>query len=194
MIVHDCEQGSPEWHALRCGIVTCSELSSVLAKGQGKTRRTYMLKVLGERLTGTTTDSYSNHHMERGIEQEPEARELYQFLTDAEVIQVGIIINHDVGYSPDGLVGDDGSIEIKSKLPHIHLEALLSDKVPPEHMTQIQGGLWVSERKWCDFISYCPGIKPFIRRVFRDEKKIAEIEMAVGAFCLELDSLQEQAA
>lgn len=191
MIMLDCEQGTPEWHAARCGIVTASSMAQVMAKGQGKTRAGYMFKLIGEVFTGEPAESYSNAHMERGTALEPEAREIYASIA-GEVTQCGFIRNHDdiggVGYSPDALVGDDGLAEIKTKLPHLQAELLLADRVPPEHMAQIQCGLWVSERQWLDFVSYWPGMPLFVKRVQRDDAYIATMREEVIAFYAEMKS------
>jgi predicted phage-related endonuclease len=187
IIYEELVQGTEEWLQARCGIVTASEMSSVLAKGQGKSRASYMYKLIGERITGEPTPSYSNAHMERGHEHEPIARGLYEDATDYLVREVGFITDHGVGFSPDGLVDDDGLVEIKSKLAHIQAEVLDHGKVPTEHVKQIQTGLWVSGRKWLDFVSYCPGMPLFIKRMERDEKLIEEMKEAVTLFYAELE-------
>lgn len=200
MIIHDVEQGSPEWFAARSGIPTASEISSVLAKGRSKnepskTRYNYMMKLLSERLTGEVLDGFAgNSHTERGHIHEPEARALYGFLNDVEPLAVGFITNDDrtCGASPDSLVNDDGINEIKSKLPHIHLPVLLSQQVPTEHVLQIQTELWISEREWCDFISYWPELPLVVVRVNRDEEKIGQIAEAVKIFNDELFELEKQ--
>lgn len=188
--VFDCEQGTPEWFAARLGIPTASEFSTVLAKGRGggdsKTRRTYMLKLIGERLTGEPMWTYSNEHMERGKAMEDEARDLYSMVRDVEPQRVGFLRRGDAGASPDSLVGDDGLLEIKTKLPHLHLEAMLAGKLPAEHVAQCQGQLWISGRPWLDFVSYWPGLTPFIVRVERDDIYIKSLEAAVAEFLAEL--------
>lgn len=189
----DCIQGSDEWFKVRAGCVTASEFATVMAKGKNgadsKTRRTYMLKLIGEIMTGEPCESYTNKHMERGKEMEAEARDYYAFMTDLEPVRVGFLKNGRVGCSPDSLIGNDGMHEIKTKLPHLHLEALLAGELPPEHKAQCQGGLWVAEREWVDFQSYWPKLPPFIKRVYRDEKYIAEISKAVSEFIAELGEL-----
>lgn len=191
--VFNMPQGSDEWFEIRRGIVTASEFGTLLMSGRGggdsKTRRTYMLKLMGERLTGDPMYRYSNDHMERGHDQEPAARELYAFQTDLEPQAVGFIKNGSVGCSPDSIVGDDGMVEIKTKLAHLHLDVLLGDVVPNEHMAQIQGQLWVAEREWCDFVSYCPKLPLFVKRVQRDEAFIDRIRKAVDLFERELITL-----
>lgn len=186
------EQGTPEWLRARMGIPTASEFATVMAKGEGKTRRTYMLKLLGERLTGEPSDSYSNAHMERGKEMEAEARDMYEFMQDVECKQVGFIRNGDRGASPDSLVGQAGGCEIKTKLPHLQLDVLLRDRLPPEHVAQCQGFLWVAEREWVDFVSYWPKLPLFVKRVYRDEDFIQKLAFEVSMFNGELAQLVER--
>jgi len=180
--IFNCEQGSPEWFACRLGIPTASNFATVMAKGEGKTRRTYLLKLIGERLTGDPSDSYSNAHIERGQVMEAEARALYTFMTDVEPEQVGFIRDGNKGCSPDGLIGTAGMTEIKTKLAHIQLEVLLADRLPPEHAAQCQGNLWVANREWIDFCSYWPKLPLFIKRVYRDEIYIKKLASEVDAF------------
>lgn len=184
--IFNCEQGSADWFACRAGIPTASEFSTVLAKGKGGgesvTRRKYMLTLIGEILTGKQLESYTNAHMERGKEMEAEARDLYSMVTEAELVQVGFLRRGEAGASPDSLIGGDGMLEIKTKLPHLQLECLLSDSVPSEHAAQLQGQLWIAERPWVDFVSYWPGLPLFVKRVFRDEAYIARLKVEVAAF------------
>lgn len=193
--VFNCDQGTPEWHACRAGIPTASEFATVLMQGQkkgepSKTRRKYMLTLIGERLTGQPAESYVNANMLRGKEHEPEARKLYRAMNyDVQTEQVGFIRNGDKGCSPDLLVGNNGMTEFKSNQPHILLEMHLADEVPKEHECQLQGGLWVAEREWIDFMAYWPGLDPFVKRVYRDEKLIKSIELGVEIFNNELNEL-----
>jgi hypothetical protein len=191
-------QGSPEWHAARCGCVTASEFSAVLAKGQGKTRAAYLRRVVAEMLTGKPTpDTYKNAHMDRGHEQEPIARDEYEAATGDFVTQVGFIRHPDmpVGCSPDGLVGDDGGAEIKSVIPTVQLDTLLSGGYPPEHRPQVQGSLWLTKRKWWDFCSYSPdmpeNLRLYVFRVERDEEYIAKLEAEVTAFVREAIQMRD---
>lgn len=183
-----CEQGTEEWHMARLGIVTMSRVQCLLVKGRdasgfGADALSYMFELMGERFTGEAAGSFAgNQHTQRGHEHEPIARAAYEERTGAQVHETGIMLNHGVGYSPDGLVDNNGLIEIKSKLPKKLLEALYANEVPGEHMGQIQGGLWVSEREYLDFIAYFPGIPIFVKRVFRDEKVISNIAEAVSRF------------
>jgi hypothetical protein len=196
--IFDCEQGSAEWFAARAGIPTASEFATVLAKGRGggggesKGRRTYMLKLVGERLTGQPMESYSNDHMERGKAMEDEARDLYAMVRDVEPERVGFMRRGDAGASPDSLIGTAGLAEIKTKLPHLQIEVLLANRLPPEHVAQVQGQLWISGREWCDFVSYWPGLPLFVARVQRDEVYIAALAAAVAEFNAELHEVIAQ--
>lgn len=182
-----CDQGTDEWRRCRLGIPTASEFGSILAKGERKMRHTYMMKLLGERFTGEPADNYTNGHMERGKAMEDEARRLYAFMQDAEPVRVGFVRRGDVGCSPDSLVGDDGMLEIKTKLPHLQIAALIAGKLPPEHLAQVQGQMWVAERQWVDFVSYWPKLPLFVKRVPRDEAYIATLVAEVEQFLAELN-------
>jgi len=187
-----CEQGTETWARLRLGLPTASNFADVLAKGQGKTRRTYMLKLLGERFCGEPAESFQSPHMERGKAMEADAREMFAFMEDAELEQVGFIRNGNKGCSPDSLIGDAGMLEIKTALPHIQLERIFADRLPPEHVAQVQGQLWVAEREWCSFVSYWPRLPLFVKKVYRDEEYIATLAAEVGRFNDELDTLTEK--
>lgn len=194
------KQGSPEWLDARSGIVTMSRLKDLLVNGKdasgfGSGAISYMHELIGERMTGEALPWQGNAHTERGHEMEPIARELYEQATGNATEEVGIIIRdvlrsndvYCVGYSPDGLVGQDGAIEIKSKLPKFQVEVLLSGEIPKEHIAQIQGGLWASQREWLDFVSYWPGMPLFVKRAYRDEKMISLIAERVEAFYAEME-------
>jgi hypothetical protein len=189
-IFRDLEQGTPEWHIARAGIPTASEFSTVMASGRGggesKTRRTYMLKLAGEILTGEPSEGYGNGHMDRGHLLEPEARALYAFMADAEPEQVGFIRNGPKGCSPDALIGDAGMLEIKTKLPHLLLDCLIRDEFPADHKAQCQGALWVAEREWIDIAVYWPKLPLFIKRAYRDEEYITRLAESVEQFNAEL--------
>jgi hypothetical protein len=186
----DCEQGSAEWYQARLGLPTASEFATIMAKGrdggESKTRKTYLLKLAGEIITGEPMESYSNGYMERGKELEEEARNLYALMHDVDPVCVGFCKNKIAGCSPDSLIADDGGCEIKVAVPHIQAERLLRGDLPPEHKAQVQGGLWITERKWWDFISYCPKMPLLVVRVERDEGYIANLAGAVKSFNLEL--------
>lgn len=196
MQIIDCDQGSEIWLRSRMGIPTASEFATVLANGRGGgasiTRRTYMAKLAGEILIGEPMENYCNHHMERGIALEPEARDFYRFMTDAELTKIGFVVNGPKGCSPDSLIGDRGILEIKTALPHILIELLFKDEFPPAHKAQCQGALWIAEREFIDIAVYCPKCPLFVKRANRDEAYIAQLASAVDAFNAELDELVER--
>lgn len=179
LIVHTMEQGGPEWFAVRMGKPTASEFATVLAKGEGKTRRTYMLKLAGEILQGDPMVNYQSPDMLRGKEQEDAARDRYALLYDADPVRVGFLEETDVGAgaSPDALLGDEGMLEIKSAAPHILIEKITKGTFPTEHVAQCQGALWISGRDWLDLAVFCPKLPLFVRRIERDaeyHKKLAD--------------------
>jgi hypothetical protein len=191
----DCEQGSEDWYAARMGLVTASELKKVLAKSKELRMRTgYMRKLAGEILTGRPAETYRNADMERGHEQEPEALELYCYATEAEPEKVGFVLNRDLraGWSPDALIGWNAAVEIKTVLPHIMVEIIEADKFPTEFEAQVQGGLWIGEREWCDLCVYCPGMPLFIKRACRDDAFIKKIAHEVEVFQEDLARLVER--
>ena len=190
--VFDCTQGEPEWHLCRLGIPTASKFSDVLAKGQGITRRKYLYQLAGEILTGERHEGYSNQHMERGKEQEDEARKLYQLIYGGDLTSVGFMRRGDAGASPDSLVGDDGLLEVKTRLPHLQVELLATyseDKPPAENITQVQGQMAISGRSWCDLISYCRGLPLARWQIARDEAFIGRLWAEIDAFNEELTQM-----
>lgn len=192
--IYDCEQGTPEWFKARAGIPTASEFSTVLARGKGGgesvTRRKYLLRLAGEVLTEEPApEGYSNGFMERGHELEDEARQLFAFMRDAEPIRVGFIRNGRAGCSPDSLLDDDSGLEIKTAIPAVQIERLQAGRLPPEHVAQVQGSLWVTGRRSWQFMSYCPKLPPLILAVERDDAYIAQLAKAVSAFNEELDAV-----
>lgn len=195
-LFNDIEQGSPEWFAARSGIPTASMFSAVMAKGRSgadsKTRKTYMLNLLGERLTGELQPSITTPDMERGKVMEAEARTLYEFQSDNEVKEIGFIRNGEKGSSPDGVIDSNGCIEIKTKKPALQLAVLLKGEMPPEHKPQVQGHLLVGEYEWCDFISYWPKLKPMIKRIYRDEEYIKTLSEQIDIFNEEMAQLEQK--
>lgn len=195
MQIFECEQNSPEWFQARAGIPTASAFATVMAKGksggESLTRKKYMLELAGEIITGEVAESYSNAHMERGKIMEAEARDLYSFTTDAETKLVGFVRNGNKGCSPDTLIGSNGGAEFKTALPHIQIERLLANRLPPEHVAQVHGNLWVCEREWWDFCSYWPKLPMLTVRVYRDEAYIKALAAAVDQFNEELAAVVE---
>lgn len=191
-------QQTQEWFESRRGRATASMFSAILAKGEGKTRKAYMLKLAAERLTGQVAESFSNSHTQRGTEQEPLARLAYEARTGELVETVGFIAHSEImaGASPDGLVNHDGGVEIKSVIPTVQIETIQRGGYPIEHRAQIQGGLWITGRQWWDFCSYSPAMPEHLRLyvfgVERDQAYIDELDKAVRAFLGELDAMVEK--
>lgn len=183
--------------ALVKGGCTASQLAAAVKAAKSKnanpaaTRAKYMRELAGEILTGELSETFSNAHMERGSEQEAAARRLYSFHTDTEPQLVGFVRNGNAGCSPDSLIGASGGLEIKSALAHIQIERLKKNVLPSEHKAQVQGNLWLCEREWWDFMSFCPKLPPLIKRVYRDEVYIANLATAVRKFNEELAELVE---
>ena len=196
MQIIECEQGGEEWFRARMGIPTASEFKTIIGVKKDArekvTRQTYMRKLAGEILTGEPMESYTNAHMERGKEWEDEARDLYSFMTDTEPQRVGFIRNGDCGCSPDSLIGAEGGLEIKTALPHIQIDRLESGELPSEHRAQVQGNIWLADRQWWDFVSYCPKLPLLVVRVPRDNGYIATLSGAVDEFNAELAALVER--
>lgn len=190
--IFDCDQGSEAWFECRRGLPTASKFATVMAKGEGKTRSEYMRKLAGEILTGEPSEQFSNIHTDRGNEMEDEARETYAFINDADIQRVGFIRNGNKGASPDSLVGADGGLEIKTALPHIQIDRLERDRLPPEHVAQVQGCLWVTEREYWDFVSYWPRLPVLTVRVYRDEEYIKTLSDEIDRFNDELAALVER--
>jgi hypothetical protein len=188
--IYDCEQGSPEWFAARLGIPTASEFKTIIGikkdAREKVTRRTYMHKLAGEILTGLPMESYSNENMERGKAMEEEARDAYAFMRNADPQLVGFIRSGNTGCSPDSLIGDNGILEIKTKLPHLLIDCLLKDEFPPEHKAQCQGALWIAEREFIDIAIYWPKLPLFVKRSYREDGYIANLAGAVREFNEEL--------
>lgn len=186
--VNDIEQGTPEWHGLRLGIPTASCFDKIVtpAKGDLSTQSSaYLHELLAEWLSGEPGDSFSSRWTERGTELEPEARAFYSFERDVDVEQVGFVFGDETrmfGASPDGLIGDDGMLELKNPKPSTHLGYLLAGKLPTTYRAQVQGSLMVTGRQWCDFVSYCPNLPPLIVRVERDVEFIAKLRAALETF------------
>jgi len=193
------EQLSQEWFEARLGKVTASRVSDVLAtrKGQESTvRAKYKLQLATERLTNKKTDTYMNQAMQDGIEREPMAREIYEKLKDVTVEEVGFVQHPAIeraGASPDGLVGDDGIIEIKCPIETTHTTNLLERKLPSKYKPQVQFQLATTGRQWCDFISYNPNFEPRLQlmvvRVERDNEYIEMLEVKIKEFLNEVEDM-----
>jgi putative phage-type endonuclease len=193
------EQRSPEWYAARLGKVTASRVADVVATiksgGYGAARANYMAQIIAERLTGERQPEYVSTAMQNGIDTEAEALSAYEFRTDAEVFAVAFIDHPTIptsGASPDGLVGIDGLVEIKCPNTATHIDTLLSGKVPSKYIDQMQWQMACTGRQWCDFASYDSrmpeSMRLFVKRVPRDEKRIAYLEGEVSTFLQDIEA------
>lgn len=197
--VHMMEQRSPEWHAHRVGRVTASRIADVMAQtktGPGAARKNYMADLIAERLTGERREGFSNSAMQWGTEIEPQARAMYEFVTDLAVAEVGFIDHPAIamaGCSPDGLIGTDGMIEIKCPNTATHLETLLTGNIEGKYLKQMQFQMACADREWCDFVSFDPRLPSelqlWVHRVPRDAETVAEIEEAVASFIAEMEGM-----
>ncbi len=191
MIRYDCKQGSDEWHRLRAGIPTASEFHKIITpktRKLSKQAESYMNWLLAEWIFGMPLDNPETQWMQRGHDLEPQAVKSYEFERDCEVETVGFITTDDgmIGASPDRMVGNDGLLEIKCPSPQIHVGYMLTRTVDEDYMTQLQGQLYVCERKWVDIQSYCPGLPTVIIRVERDVAYIAALANALREFVVKL--------
>jgi len=195
---HEFEQGSAQWLQIRLGKVTASRVADVIAKtktGPAAGRANYAAQIIAERLTGSVAESYSNAAMQWGTDNEPDARLAYEFRTDNEVEQVAFVGHPTIpmsGASPDGLVGDDGLVEIKCPNTATHIETLRGQSIPTKYQTQMLWQMACTGRKWCDFVSFDPRLpeemRLFSARLVRDDERIAELEAEVIAFLAEIDA------
>lgn len=178
MIHHhsDLLQGSDEWLAARCGLLTSSEMKLILSAktlkpAANETAASHLYELAGQRITGHVEPHYISDDMLRGQQDEIEARALYA-RHYAPVQEMGFVTRDDWGFalgaSPDGLVGDDGMIEIKSRRAKFQVETIVSQAMPDDYLLQVQTALLVTDRKWCDFISYCGGLPMVTIRVYPD--------------------------
>lgn len=191
------EQGTAEWMAQRCGRVTASRVADVIARtksGYGASRANYMAELIAERLTGVKSEGYVNGAMQHGIDTEPQARFAYEFHCDVSVVQVGFIEHPRIGMtgaSPDGLVGDDGLVEIKCPSIATHIDTLLTGAIAEKYITQMQWQMACTGRAWCDFVSFDnrmpESMSIFIQRVARDDARIKQLEAEVSTFLAELN-------
>jgi putative phage-type endonuclease len=197
MIIVDVLQGSPEWLVARLGIPTASGFDRIITtRGEpSKQAQKYMYQLAAERITGVKEESYQNGAMQRGTEMEAEARAMYELISGNEVKIVGVCYLNEkklYGCSPDGLIGEDGVIEIKCPTSAVHVAYLLDGGLPTEYFQQVQGQLFVTGREYVDFFSFYPGIKPLLIRIERDEKFIKSLETELKEFCKKLDEITKK--
>ena len=198
----DIEQGTDEWFAIRCGKVTASRVADVIAttkSGYSASRANYEAQLICEILTGKPAESFTNVAMQWGTETEPLARAQYELKTGNMVNQVGFVVHpmiEQAGASPDGLIGEDGCIEIKCPNTSTHLDTLLSQKVPSKYITQMTWQMLCTGRKWCDFVSYDPrlpdNLQLFIQRIELDEDYAKKLQNEVVMFLVEVNEKVEK--
>ena len=185
------EQRTDEWFAARLGKVTASKVSDVMSKGMG--RETYMTYLIAEVLTTERASSFTNTAMEWGTATEPYARQAYEALNNLWVEEIGFAQHPTIeraGASPDGLVGDDGLIEIKCPNTATHLDTLIDKTIPKKYINQMQFQMACTGRKWCDFVSFDnrlpEDLQIFVKRVDRDDAYILEMESEINKFLAEM--------
>lgn len=200
------EQRSPEWYAARCGSLGASQLNEALAttkSGWGASRENLKNRIIAERLTGVPAETYQNAAMQWGVDQEDNARTAYEASRGVFVQEMGIALHPTLLHthaSPDGLVGDDGLIEIKCPNTTTHIETLRVKKAPSKYINQMLWQMRCTDRQWCDFVSYDPRLPShlqlFVTRVERDDVAIAGLELKVAEFLnevqQEIDRLNEE--
>jgi len=188
-VYNDITQGTPEWDDLRRGTITASVVGKLLTPtlkvADNDTARGITAALVAERLTGVTEDTFATWDMVRGVEHEPYARDIYSGHY-SQATECGFMTREGdgwtLGYSPDGLVGFDGLLEVKCPRAKGHLNTILADKVPAAYMAQLQAGLFVSGRKWIDYCSFHAGLPLFVKRVYPDPAWHDAIVAAVEAF------------
>jgi putative phage-type endonuclease len=191
------EQGTDEWKMLRCGKVTASRVADIIAKtksGYSASRDNYMAQLICERLTNSVAESFTNAAMQHGTETEPLARLAYEVNQNVLVDEIAFVLHPTIqmsGASPDGLIGDEGLLEIKAPNTATHIETLLSQTVPGKYNTQMQFQMACTGRQWCDFVSFDnrlpQELQLFVKRVPRDNVFIRLIEGEIVQFLAELD-------
>jgi hypothetical protein len=199
MKIHNCEQGSEAWLTLRLGIPTASEFDAIISplwkQRTGEGVKTYLCRKIVEKVCRHIDEDFGgSFSMEQGHILEHEARPWFEFAHDLKIEKVGFCTTDDgrIGCSPDGLIGEDGGIEIKCPLPHTHLKYLMAGTLPPEYAAQVHGSMYVTGRSWWRFLSYSRQFPPLLLRVERDEKVQQAIGEALDAFLKDFDAQMER--
>lgn len=191
MIISEHSQKSNGWHKERLGLPTASCFHKIITTrgNPSEQRKKYLYELAGEHLTGRPTDRYVSRQMMEKAEREPDSRLLYEIIHDVEIQEVGFCYQNEqkmFGASPDGLIDPDGGFESKDAEPHIQVMRISQNWNGMEHFQQVQGGMFVCERKWWDLQSYCEGMTPIIIRFKRDPVFIKKLEAELIKFCFEL--------
>lgn len=179
MEIKNSIQGSDEWLEDRKGKLTASNAQAISANGKGL--ETYIYTLLAEKYS-SNDEKYINEDMERGNELEAMARKLYELEKGVEIKEVGFVELDDyIGASPDGFIDDDGLVEIKSPNDKNHFYAITTEKIETKYIWQMQMQMYVTGRKWCDFVSFNPNFERelFIKRIDRDEKAIEKLKIGI---------------
>lgn len=200
MKILNIEQGTEEWLKVRLGVATCSNFHKIITSTgkESATLTKYAFELAGGKIINEPDEGYKNEAMQRGNDLEPDAREFYEQNQLVSVKQIGMILTDcgNFGYSPDGLVGDNGLIEIKCPEVPNHTKYLHDNCLPTDYIPQVQGGLWISGREWCDFISYHPNFKEdkkiFIKRVYRDNEFIENLKQLCEKLIEKRDKILEK--
>lgn len=202
-----CDQNTAEWFDARCGLVTASRVAEVMSinksgplKGiSSQAREDYKMELLTETLTGVPVEHYVSPAMDYGIQNEPVARAQYELSRSVDVARIGFCFHPRIkraGASPDGLVGDDGLVEIKCPNSATHLQYVLADVVPEEYQPQMLWQMACAERDYCDFVSYDPRLPEdfslFVKRLERDEDRIRKMEAEVERFVGEINAMADR--
>ncbi len=195
MIILNCEQNSQAWFEARSGHPTASCFDMIITPKTGKPStqaQKYLYTLAGERLAGAKAESFQSAWMERGIEVEQEARDLFQMVRDVEVKQVGVVYPDDkklYSCSPDGLLETEG-VEIKCPSMAVHVSYLLAGGLPSDYIPQVQGGMLITGFFSWNFLSYYPGLPPLMIKVQRDDAFCAKLKIALQEFCVNLDEVE----
>ena len=193
------EQGTEEWHALRLGKVTASQIVNIMMKPEAAGYQNYRAQLVCERLTGRATETFKSAAMQHGNDTEPQARAMYTLTTGRTAAQVAFL-DHPLiamaGCSPDGLVGELGLVEIKCPQPTEHIRTILGGAIKRQYALQMQWQMACTGREWCDFVSFCPDMPDdlalHIERVDIDHDMIRDMEKSVTAFLSEVDRMTDQ--
>jgi len=201
----DAPQGSAEWFEARLGALTASRIGDAVRQpkrvntGELQSRTDLKIELAVERITKKPAEKFVSEWMTRGTEMEPLARAAYELRKSVEVQQVGFVFHPHIqfaGCSPDGLIGEDGLVELKVPKPNTHAEYLLGEVVPDAYIPQMMWQMACTGRKWNDFVSYCPDfpdpLDVFICRLPRDDQRIAEMEAEAQKFLREVEAIETQ--
>jgi len=194
-IIDNIDQMSDEWFKMRCGSLGASSVKDAMAGGKGKTRQTLIYRLASELVTGVKTESYQSSAMANGTTMEPEARKLFEFSQGVKVDEVALVTNDrfpECHCSPDGMIGDLSGLEIKCPLAATHARYLCEGKLPTEYKAQIQFSMMITERPTWWFMSYFPGMNPFVLEIERDTSYIVDTIAKIHVFVKEVQETYQR--